>query len=420
MSLRSYASRKHLVSPSFMPAHAAGKPLDSVDRAAMEARFRHDFSQVRVHADANAQRSADHIGAAAYTTGADVVFGAGSYDRGRLAHELTHVVQQAGGNASSSAEALETEAQQNSERIALGFPAHVHGGASPGMVQCQEKGHEKEKPEGTFTESSGPTLKPGSVKNKFDFTAEMSIPLFQNTKKAPISFLNKLELKESGSNESEKFLPGPADIHALQTEAALTVMGLDVPKLLQGRMGTLGLGGKVGATGNVTLDDQKKPTGAFGGTASTDLSFKSLSLIPGYPGSLILSGKLGATGSIEQSSGPDDKFKAKAGANVTAGAEYKSRKFGGPGATFFGLLGDKATFSFASEGKISGAAETDKHPSATIGVSETFGLTGAGKDERFIKIKVSGNAALDLNKGGTIDPASRVANIEISLGFKFH
>ena len=66
----------------------------------MESHFGRDFSAVRVHTDATAQRSAADIDAEAYTSGRDIVFGAGRYapettaGRRLLAHELTHVVQQ--------------------------------------------------------------------------------------------------------------------------------------------------------------------------------------------------------------------------------------------------------------------------------------------------------------------------------------
>jgi hypothetical protein len=76
------------------------KPLDAATRAFMEPRFGHDFSQVRVHADARAAESARSVGALAYTVDRHLVFGDGQYvpgsPRGRhlLAHELAHVVQQ--------------------------------------------------------------------------------------------------------------------------------------------------------------------------------------------------------------------------------------------------------------------------------------------------------------------------------------
>jgi hypothetical protein len=80
---------------------ALGRPLDSATRGFMESRFGHDFNRVRVHTDAKAAESARAVNALAYTVGHDVVFGAGQYvpgtSEGRrlVAHELTHVVQQA-------------------------------------------------------------------------------------------------------------------------------------------------------------------------------------------------------------------------------------------------------------------------------------------------------------------------------------
>jgi hypothetical protein len=65
----------------------------------MESRFGHDFSAVRAHADPGAAASARELGAAAYTVGQHIVFGAGRYqpetpsDEQLIAHELTHVVQ---------------------------------------------------------------------------------------------------------------------------------------------------------------------------------------------------------------------------------------------------------------------------------------------------------------------------------------
>lgn len=80
-----------------------GQPLDLATRTFMEPRFRHDFSQVRVHTDTRAAESAQMVNALAYTVGRDVVFGTGqdapqAFEGRRLmAHELTHVVQQANG-----------------------------------------------------------------------------------------------------------------------------------------------------------------------------------------------------------------------------------------------------------------------------------------------------------------------------------
>src|ERR1044071_6860949 len=86
----------------------AGQPLDTATQRFFAARFGHDFSHVRVHADAQAAASARSVSALAYTVGSHVVFGAGQFSPGTragqklLAHELTHVVQQTGRSTSSA------------------------------------------------------------------------------------------------------------------------------------------------------------------------------------------------------------------------------------------------------------------------------------------------------------------------------
>ena len=76
---------------------SAGKPMDAPVRQEMETRLGADFSDVRLHTGATAQRSASEIGARAYTSGSDVVLGSGASDKHTLAHELTHVIQQRSG-----------------------------------------------------------------------------------------------------------------------------------------------------------------------------------------------------------------------------------------------------------------------------------------------------------------------------------
>ena len=79
---------------------STGQPLETAVRSAIESRFGHDFSKVRVHSDPEAARSAQAIGARAFTLGDDIVFGGGEYrpdlKKGQelLVHELAHVVQQ--------------------------------------------------------------------------------------------------------------------------------------------------------------------------------------------------------------------------------------------------------------------------------------------------------------------------------------
>ena len=77
-----------------------GQSLDSTTRDFFEPRFGHDFSQVRIHTDADADRSARSVNALAYTVGNHIVFRSGYFnavsEQGKrlLSHELVHTIQQ--------------------------------------------------------------------------------------------------------------------------------------------------------------------------------------------------------------------------------------------------------------------------------------------------------------------------------------
>jgi len=79
-----------------------GQTLDPQTRSFFEARFGHDFSGVRIHADARAGQSARAVNALAYTVGRDIAFAPGRFapstteGRHLLAHELAHTLQQPG------------------------------------------------------------------------------------------------------------------------------------------------------------------------------------------------------------------------------------------------------------------------------------------------------------------------------------
>jgi Domain of unknown function (DUF4157) len=81
-----------------------GSPLPDSIRAYMEPRFGADFSAVRVHTSGDAQQMNQAVGAHAFTHGSDIYFGAGSSPTNLelTAHELTHVLQQTGGEPSQT------------------------------------------------------------------------------------------------------------------------------------------------------------------------------------------------------------------------------------------------------------------------------------------------------------------------------
>lgn len=80
-----------------------GTTLSRSTREFMESRFGYDFSAVRVHTDGSAQRLNREVRSLAFTSGTDIYFAPGQFQPGTnagkhlLAHELTHVIQQAGG-----------------------------------------------------------------------------------------------------------------------------------------------------------------------------------------------------------------------------------------------------------------------------------------------------------------------------------
>ncbi len=79
-----------------------GEPLPAAEREFFESRMGTDLGQVRIHHDGEAAALSDQLEARAFTVGRDVVFGQGEYRPGTnggrhlMAHELTHVMQQAG------------------------------------------------------------------------------------------------------------------------------------------------------------------------------------------------------------------------------------------------------------------------------------------------------------------------------------
>ncbi|MEJ6485262.1 DUF4157 domain-containing protein [Nostoc punctiforme UO1] len=93
---------------SIQQARGNGQPLADSIKSPMEQPFGADFSRVKVHVDTRADQLNQSIQAKAFTTGQDVFFRQGAYEpesRGGqelIAHELTHVVQQDGGEVRRS------------------------------------------------------------------------------------------------------------------------------------------------------------------------------------------------------------------------------------------------------------------------------------------------------------------------------
>ncbi len=104
---RQTAIRDHSVEDFNIAPASSGRPLPNEVREKMEALLGMDLSDVRIHEGPQAER----MGARAFTLGTNVFFAPGQYQpwtpegQALLAHELTHVVQQAQGRVTPTEEA---------------------------------------------------------------------------------------------------------------------------------------------------------------------------------------------------------------------------------------------------------------------------------------------------------------------------
>jgi hypothetical protein len=116
------------VASSIDSKRGGGSALDDGTRGSMEGAFGTDFSAVRLHTDSASQQLNRSLGARAFTTGNDIFFGPGGNpaDKGLLAHELTHVVQQRSMNASgpmtvgAADDRYEREAESTAASVSAG------------------------------------------------------------------------------------------------------------------------------------------------------------------------------------------------------------------------------------------------------------------------------------------------------------
>jgi|GEM_PF-2362010 len=100
-----------------------GQPLGADVRRDMESTMGADLSKVRVHTGNAAAELNEQMGAHAFTSGRDVFFSSKSTpsDKGLLAHELTHTIQQGmSEEAPSSIGAADTEHEHAAEAAASG------------------------------------------------------------------------------------------------------------------------------------------------------------------------------------------------------------------------------------------------------------------------------------------------------------
>lgn len=120
-----------------------GHPLSASARSYFEPRFGYDFSNVRLHTDNAAMESARQVKALAYTIGRDIVLGAGQTSsetaagRRLLAHELTHVIQQGGGQrlgGSTPARSIQPRVSRMIQRVQTDAGFEAGSGVGPAIT----------------------------------------------------------------------------------------------------------------------------------------------------------------------------------------------------------------------------------------------------------------------------------------------
>jgi hypothetical protein len=131
-----------------------GAPLAAADRLYFESRLGHDFANIRIHDNRQADASARGLGADAYSVGNDLVFAASKFKPGTLsgdlllAHELAHSVQQRNMvmmaasdgpiqdvKLSRPSDSIESEASLVARHAAFGMgPAPAMSSSSPDLL----------------------------------------------------------------------------------------------------------------------------------------------------------------------------------------------------------------------------------------------------------------------------------------------
>jgi hypothetical protein len=396
-----------------------GRPLDAATRAYMEPRFGTDFSQVRLHDDARAARSAQAVNALAYTVGSDIVFAQGQRAAGvtsgrqLLAHELTHVVQQTARSGPVAPESRsEAEANHNSRRVLAGQVERGGMAAPAARIQRQEKSNPAVSGERSVSEEG---------KYKFTFKAEVKVPVTPDLSLGPVSFLDDLKLTGSGGVSGEALGAGDASFDDLKLQLALRLAQLELAttkdKALALRKGKLSLGATLNTTGSQTFSfDPLKPKSSVGASFTLKPSLVSPTLLPARLGELTASSSLSATGSVTRDLGSEGS--ATPSAEVKAGTSIDYKSPSSRQLTLGGVLGKEAQVTAGLETGISGAITPEK-TSGKLSGGASVGLSGKDKGtERYIKLQIKGDVGLD-RKSGEATATTQSLFIGVSTGFKF-
>lgn len=227
-----------------------GRPLGSPTQSLMKRHLGHDFGHVRLHTDEPSRQSARSVNARAYTVGSHIVFGAGAYrpeapaGQRLIAHELTHVVQQAGSSpprdlvVGPGEDAAEREAQTVASSVdPLGVARHSQAAAEAGVLR-----RDLATPEPNPPPAANPELTDSQVRTAINFNSQLydaaNTRLIQDLLGGPVtgrwtranieaiaSVQQQYGLKKDG-------MVGPDTFRFIEQEQALEGAGTTTPECL--------------------------------------------------------------------------------------------------------------------------------------------------------------------------------------------
>ncbi len=215
---------------SAIASKGAGKPLEPSTRSQLEPRLGADFGHVRVHDDAAARSAASALNARAFTHGSDIWLGPGASqsDTRLMAHEATHVVQQAGG------------AQRMVQRANGGAPqppAPAAGAASPGPAAATSGGGG----DAPLPSKAGEVI---DVKNKKMLLPSLKIPQFKFPYLRSQNFLT-IPQGDRETNQRQKWINDLSEkVEAKASEELRKLPGVPIGKGGGGEAGAASGGGE--------------------------------------------------------------------------------------------------------------------------------------------------------------------------------
>jgi hypothetical protein len=331
-----------------------GRPLDPATRSVFEPRFGHDFSQVRVHADAKAAESAHAVNALAYTMGRDIVFAANQYTprsfdgKRLLAHELTHVVQQQCTTPANFQIAPPNDAfEQEADSVASGFgvsAVRVQGALAwpalqrqppppkeepeqkpaektatsqppaqkipaleiwkeyviPGAASGTETGIKPEAALGTETE-----IKPAEQGTKAEagdkFNVELAFPITDKLQVGSLSFLKEASVEGSAGFPAARPYPKPLSNLELQTSLKVFSLEWEKVKVPLGVADFEISGSALGSAGFDVAEGRSEFKAAFAGEAEAKAR-------PGEKSPFFITAKVGVEKTYDKEGNADFKW----------------------------------------------------------------------------------------------------------------